>query len=231
MKKENREKVNKSKVEKKKELAEFIKTHILKKTKVLAIIGIILFVLIILVFFDASQDISSELEIVEKTSLLNDIKERVIILLLILFAGWVPYFYIPAIAFGAYIFILSGDVAFAMEGHGSIVTLLINILPVLVDVVTVSIIAAIGIYMTSYTTKKYRYAQRTSFSFLDVKMQLYQMTKKQEKYDEMVAKKQEKIDKMKANDVKIDYANILKIVPVIMVVNIIACIIEHLINN
>ena len=231
MKKGNENKVKKSKEEKRKELGKFMKKHVLKKTKVLTLVGILLFVLIISVFLGASEDVSSELNIIEKTSLISDIKERVIILLLILLAGWVPYFYIPAIAFGAYVFMLAGDVALAMELHGKASMILLNILPVLLDILTVSVIAAIGIYMTSYTTKKYKYTQRTSFSFLDVKIHLYQMTKKQEKYEEALAKKQERIDKMKENDVKIDYANIVKIAPLILIVNVIACIIEHFINN
>ena len=231
MKKENDEKVFVSKEEAKKQLAEFIKTHIFKKTRVLSIVGIILFLCVISVFISSSFSLSLELETIEKTSLVNDLKERAFIMLLILLAGWVPYFYIPAIAFCAYVFMLAGDVVFAMESKGMIVTLLLNILPVLIDVLTVSIITAIGIYMSSYTTKKYRYTQRTSFSFLDVKIQLYQMTKKQDKYEEAVAKKQERIDKMKENDVKIDYGKIVRIVPAVAVINLITCIIEHLINN
>lgn len=230
MKKEAEKKVKKSKDEKRKELGCFIKTHVLKKTKILAVVGVILFIIVVSVFASASDDINSELQTIQKNSLIRDIKDRVVILILILFAGWVPYFYIPAIAFGAYIFMLGGNVAFAMEEKGMLVTLL-NAFPVLIDVLTVSIITAIGLYMSSYTTKKYKYSQRTSFSFLDVKIHLYQMTKKQDKYEAAVAKKQEKIDKMKENDVKIDYLNIFKIVPIIAVVNIIACIIEHLINN
>lgn len=231
MKRETKKKVVKSKEEKKKELGGFIKKHIFKKTKILAIIGIVMFLVIIYAFNSTSNNLESELEILEKTSLLSDIKQRIIILVLILLAGWVPYFYIPAIAFGAYIFMLAGDISFAMESHGRIFTLLLNILPVVVDILTVSIISAIGIYMSNYTTKKHRYNQRTSFSFLDVKINLYQMTKNQEKYEAAIAKKQEKIDKIKENDVNIDYPYIIKIAPVIMVINIIACAIEHLINN
>lgn len=231
MKEETEKKVKKSSEEKKQELDRFIKTHVLKKTKALAMIGILLFILIISAFMGASDEVTSELKIIEKTSLINDIKERAVIILLILFAGWVPYFYIPAIAFGAYVFMLAGDVGLAMEIHSKVATLLLNVLPILVDVLTVSVITAIGIYMSSYTTKKYRYTQRTSFSFLDVKIQFYQMTKNQDKYEAAVAKKQERMDKMKQNDVKIDYSSILKITPIVMIVNIIACVIEHLINN
>jgi len=231
MKRETEKKAKKSKEENKKDLTTFIKTHVLKKTSILTIIGMLLFVLVISVFASASDDITDELQTIEKSSLINDIKERFVILLLILFAGWVPYFYIPAVAFGAYMFMLAGDVALAMETHGKFATLLLNILPTLIDILTVSIITAIGIYITSYTTKKYRYTQRTSFSFLDVKIQIYQMTKKQDKYEDAIAKKQERIDKMKENDVKTDYGNIIKIVPAVIAINIIACIIEHFINS
>ena len=231
MKRENDEKVAVSKEEAKKQLTEFIKTHVLKKTKVLSIIGIILFLCIISVFITSSFSLTSELESIEKTSLLNDLKERVFTILLILLAGWVPYFYIPAVAFVAYVFMLSGDVILAAETKGIIATLLLNILPLFIDILTISVITAIGIYMSSYTTKKYRYTQRTSFSFLDVKIHLYQITKKEEKYNEAVAKKQERIDKMKENNVKIDYSKIIKILPIVAAINLIACITEHLINN
>ena len=77
MKRESEKKVIKTKEEKKKELGSFIKTHVLKNTNVLTIIGILLFLLVISVFISASDDVSSELEIIEKTSLLNDIKEMV----------------------------------------------------------------------------------------------------------------------------------------------------------
>lgn len=231
MKNKEEKDVKKSPEVKKKELGKFLKAHIFKKTKVLTVIGILLFIVIISVFMKASDEASAGLEIIEKTSLLNGVKERFIILLLILVAGWVPYFYIPAIAFGAYVFMLGGDIVVAMESHGRLLTLLLNIIPALLDILTVSVLAAIGIYMSNYTTKKYKYSQRTSFSFLDVKMHLYQITKNQEKYEQAVIKKQERIEKMKANDVKIDYANIFKIAPTIIIINIVMCIIQHLINN
>ena len=74
MKKETEKKVVNTKEEKKKELGCFIKKHVLKKIKILSIIGIIIFVLIISVFAFASENVNSDMEIVEKTSLINSIK-------------------------------------------------------------------------------------------------------------------------------------------------------------
>ncbi len=217
--------------EKKKELGLFIKNNILKKTNVLSIIGIVLFIFILCVFSMSELDLNYELDKVEKISFIETIKERIIILLLILLAGWVPYFYIPAIAFGAYVLMLAGDVALAMETKSVILTILFNILPVVIDVITVGVITAIGIYMCTCTTRKYRYTQRSSFSLLDVKIHLYQIAKKQDKYEEAIAKKQQRIEKLEQNNVKIDYTSILKIAPVVILVNILVCAIEYLINN
>lgn len=228
MKKEEK---NVSKEAKRKELGGFIKTHILNKTKILSIIGILLFIIVVFIFNTSSINLSSELEVVEKVSLVSDIKERIIILLLILLAGWVAYFYIPAIAYVAYIFILAGDISLAMETKGMILTSLLSVLPLLIDIFTVSVITAIGMYMCSYSTKKRRYIQGTSFSFLDIKERFYEMTKKEDKYNEIVKKKQAKFDKMEENNVKIDYKNIIRIAPVVIAINILACIIEHLIIN
>jgi len=227
--KDNKEK-NKKKANNKKELAAFLKEHIIFKTKVLSIIGILFTIFMICLFILYDVNMVDETTTFEKTSMVAMLRERIIILFLILLAGWVPYFYIPAIAYAAYIFMLSGDLLFNMEINGRMLALVINIIPVLVDIFTVSVIAAIAIYICNYTSKKYKYAQRTSFSFLDVKIQLYQMTKKQDEYEEAIAKKEKKIADMEKNDVKIDYMSILKIVPIMMGINLLVCVIEYFIN-
>lgn len=221
----------KSKIKLNKELKEFISTHVLKNTKVLMIIGIILTVIIVGSFCYSEESMITELPTaVEKTSILGALKERGMILLLILLAGWVPYFYIPAISYIAYVFMLSGDLFLQMYTRGKGVALMLNILPTFLDIATISIIAALGIYMCKFTTKKYKYTQRTSFSWIDVKIQLYQMTKKQDKYEEAVKKKEEKIKKMEENDVKIDYKNLAKVAVIAGVVNLVICVLQTCIN-
>lgn len=222
-------KKNKAKLKNKKELGKFLKEHVIKKIKVLSIIGVVLVILVIAVFLASDFKVTDEIAAFPKTSILSALKERLFILLLILLAGWVPYFYIPAIAYIAYIFMLSGDLLFKMELHGKILTLVLNILPLIIDIFTVSIITAIGIYMCNYTTKKYRFTQSMSFSFLDVKLHLYEITKKQDKYDEVLTRKEKKIADMQKNDVKIDYRMILKIAPIIVVINLIVCLIQNII--
>lgn len=226
----NKEEKNCEKVNKNKELGMFLKEHVISKTKVLSIIGIVFTILMICLFTLSDVKMVDETTTFAKTSILAMLKERIIVLLLILLAGWVPYFYIPAIAYVAYVFMLSGDLLFNMELNGPIRTLVVNAVPLLMDIFTVAVIAAIGIYMCNYTTKKYRYAQRTSFSFLDVKIQLYQITKKQDKYEEAVHKKEKRIEDMQKNDVKIDYKMIFKVAPIIMVINLLVALIQHVIN-
>ena len=214
----------------KKEIVVFLKEHIISKTKILSIIGIITTILVICLFTASDMSMVDEIDSFAKTSIVATLKERIIILLLILLAGWVPYFYIPAIAYMAYIFMLSGDVLVNMELNGVLLTLIINCIPTLIDVFTVSVIGAIGIYMCNYTTKKYRYTQRTSFSFLDVKIQFYEMAKKQDKYEEAIALKEKKAEEMKKNDVKIDYVSILKIAPVVIMINLLISVVQYFIN-
>ncbi len=224
------EKSNGRKDDKTIKVRKFIKENVLKSTIILAIIGIIATVLITLIFSFSDVNLLQEGQTVDKLSFLSTLKERAIILALILVAGWVPYFYISAIAYFAYIFMLSGDLLLNMELNGTIFTILVNVFPILIDIGTVAIIAAIGIYMCRFTSKKYKYAQRTSFSFLDVKIQFYEMTKKQEEYDKAVEKKKKKIEDMKKNDVKIDYLNVFKIASVIVVLNLLICSIQYVIN-
>ena len=221
---------NKTKIDSKKSVGTFLKEHVIKKTKVLTIIGLALAIVMITLFVLSDVKMVDENTTFPKTSILSLLKERGIILLLILLAGWVPYFYIPAIAYVVYIFMLSGDLLFNMELNGPVRTLVTNIIPVGIDIFTTSIIAAIGIYMASCTTRKYRYSQRASFSFLDVKIQLYQMFKKQDKYEKAVAIKEKRIEDMQKNDVKIDYKSIFKVAPIVIVVNLIVALIQSGIN-
>ncbi len=222
-------KKDKEKINSKKELGKFLKEHVITKTKVLSIMGIILSILVVLIVSSSDFKMTDEIISFPKTSILSVLKERLVILLLILLAGWVPYFYIPTIAYVAYIFMLSGNLLLEMELHGRILTLTLNLLPVIIDILTISIIVAIGMYMCNYTTKKYRYTQSMSFSFLDVKLHLYEITKKEDKYNEVLAKKEKKTADMQKNDVKIDYRMIIKIAPIVIAINLIVCLIQNII--
>ena len=212
------------------DLIQFIKEHVSKNTFIYAIIGILLTIAIIYTFKMSGIKLSEYDVKFEKASLIATLKDRIIVLFLILLAGFVPYFYIQAIAYIAYILMLAGDVTYSAETNGTFYAILVNILPCLIDIFTVSIIVAIAIYMCKYMTKKYRYTQRITFSFLDIKIQFYEMTKNEDKYNKAVEKKLKKEEKMKQNDVNIDYINILKIAPVIALLNLIVCTIQYYIN-
>lgn len=224
-------KEKKTKINLNKDLKEFVKTNVMKKTKVLFVIGILLTIVIVGTFCYSESSFTNELtQVVEKTSILSSLKERIMVIALILLAGWVPYFYIPAIAYVAYVFMLSGDLFMQIYAKGKGVVLMLNFIPALLDIATISVIAALGIYMCKFTTKKYRYAQRTSFSWIDVKMQLYKMRKKEEKYEETVNKKEEKLKKMEENNVKIDYKNLAKVALPVAIINLVVCILQVCIN-
>ena len=227
---DNNQKKQINKLNNKNEMGMFIKEHILKKFMILAIAGIIGVILIISTLYLSTTNIGKGDEIAKASSLFYVVKEKAIILLLILFAGWVPYFYIPAVSYIAYIFMLSGDIVLNMQENGALLALFTNTLPAVIDIITTSVIVAIGIYMCNYSSKKYKYAQRKSFSFLDVKIQFYEMTKNEEKYNQLVEKKEKRIEDMKKNDVKIDYKQIIKIVPIMIAINLLMTIIEYYIN-
>ena len=99
-----------AKIKLNKELKDFLKSHVLKGFKNIAIIGIVLMSVILVAFSSVDSETIKEMRIgASNISLIAALKDRCIVLLLILLAGWVPYFYIPAISYVAYIFLLSGD--------------------------------------------------------------------------------------------------------------------------
>lgn len=226
----NKKEVNKNEKRNKKELGIFLKTHVIPKTKILFIIGVIIAILTAVLFSVFDVSLVNENETIEKAGILSVLKDRVLKLILILVAGWVPYCYIPAIVYVAYVFILSGDLIFNMQINNGLITLLINVIPSLIDIFIASIITAVGLYISNYSTRKYKYNQKRSFSFQDVKIQLYQMTKKQDKYEEEVAKKGKKLEGLEKNNVNIDYKMIFKIAPILIGINLLICVLQYIIN-
>ncbi len=210
--------------------SKFIKENISKKTKVIFLIGLIVFIIatIILLSSDVkSIDIS---ETQQMGSYKEVIKQRSLILALLLLAGLVPYFYIPIITYIPYVLIIVGDMIYYAEVNGKFKSIALNFIPSIIDIFVTSVIVALGTYLCNATSKKYKYAQRTSFSMLDIKQQFYEIRKNEEKVKQILEKKAIKEEKMKKNDVKINYMEVVKIGAIAIVINILMATIIHIIN-
>ncbi|MDD2628422.1 MAG: hypothetical protein PHR25_03215 [Clostridia bacterium] len=210
--------------------SKFIKENISKKTKVLFIIGLIIFIIAMIVI--SSSDIklfkiSEKEQIVSYKEVIN---QKAIILSLILLAGLVPYFYIPIIIYIPYILMLIGDIIYYVEINGKFKAIAFNFFFYIIDIFVTSVIVALGTHLCSTTTKKYKYAQRSSFSMLDIKQQFYEIKKNEQKVNEILEKKAKKEAKMKENDIKINYIEIVKIAVVAVIMNILMTTIIYIIN-
>lgn len=210
--------------------SKFIKENISKKNKVLFIIGLIIFIVAIIII--SSSDIklfkiSEKEQIVSYKEVIN---QKAIILSLILLAGLVPYFYIPIIIYIPYILMLIGDIIYYAEVNGKFKSITLNFIPSIIDIFVTSVIVALGTHLCSTTTKKYKYAQRSSFSMLDIKQQFYEIRKNEEKVKQISEQKAIKEEKMKKNDVKINYIEVIKIGAIAIVINILMATIIHIIN-
>lgn len=187
----------------------FFNQEVKKKTVILFVIAIILYIVLTISF----MNVVAEMKEVENITTMSNsfwgiFKSKMILMVLVALSGLVPYFYIPVIAFLGYVATIASDVAAIGIDKGNFSAIVLTVVPVIFDLVVISIMSAIGIYMCKMFTKKFKYSQRTSFGFSDVKIQIYEIRGQKEKADKLREEKQKKIDKMETNNVKINYTQI-----------------------
>ncbi len=200
----SKNKINSKKNSKIKNYIEFYKKFIFKKHIICSAIFLILFITLLIIEFN--KDIQIENVIIP--SFFNSlIRHKVYAGFVIIFAGIVPYFYMPILGF-----LFSSELVMSIISYyqmsSSIVGLILNILGGIIASLAYSYSMAVGLYYCSLSTKRFKYNQGKGFSFLDVKRSIANIRKNEDmidKYNKEEKKRREKIEKF---NVKIDYKNI-----------------------
>lgn len=208
----------------------FFGKELRKKTLVLIIISVVIY-LSSMIFF---MNIANNMENIQDLSMVSGsfyelLKQKVILILLVILAGLVPYFHISVIAYIGYVMTIASDVATYGVEKGNFTAILANIIPVVLDITVISFITAVGIYMCKMFTKKFRYSQRSSFGFSDVRLQIYEMRKQTEKGEKLKKEKEEKVKRMEKNNVKVNYIQIMYYIILAVVIESIVVFIQTII--
>lgn len=203
----------------------FFRNELANKFEVLFIISIVLFIILLCVFLGSTQMVNYNTGM----TLLESIKFKGMFFGLAFLAGFVPYFYIPILSYLGYIITIANDVAMLSTKCGTFKAIALYLIPGIVELVSISLITAVGFYLCKISTKNRKYVNSSSFGLDDVKIQLYEIRKQPEKAEKMREIKKEKAEKMELNNVKTNYIQVFSYLGLILVIQLILAIIEWII--
>lgn len=186
----------------------FFKENLRKKTIVIYVICLVLF-FVFLNMFMSNIDFNEILEQGGKVDLTNNsifsmIKEKIVVIFLIILSGITPYVYIPVIGiFTSYSFAFNIVSLFGVSNNSF--HLIAMSIGAIIQLFGVAIAVAQGMYYCRLSTRKFRYSQTTSFGVNDVKKAIYEIKKDNEKVEQVEKVQQEKIKKQEELNEKVPY--------------------------
>lgn len=217
-------------------LLTFFNGNIKKKFLVLLIISVVLVILSTNFMYpiNKAEIITSNItaggsgSLLVRQSLLEILKSKLMILGLTVIAGVVPYFFIPVLGFIGYVFTTGSEISMKLLGYGGISFSFITLISTVLDIVSISLVTSVGIYFTVVSTKSFTYSRVKRFTFLDLKLQVYEMLKKEDKIKIVKDKIAKRIEKQEKNNVKVKYLEMIGILGVATIIQTISVLIETL---
>lgn len=157
--------------------------------------------------------------------LLDSLKQNLFLDIVIIIAGITPYCFLSVIG-TAQSLTLVNELALRYATHRSMmVTCLVG---GILEIIGVSLCVAIGLYYCRLSTKKNKYYHHSDFGMDDVKMQLYEMRKQEDKLKELTKKREEKAKKIEECNIKIPYFNFMILGVISFVIQIVGILIAHI---
>lgn len=195
--------------------------------KLLKTIGILLIVSIVLmaICFNVVSGMTIEQD---KISLFENYFSKLQVLAVTGVAGIVPYIFAPVVGFLGYVLSELTTFIYAVKMHGYFLGIILGIIPLLLNLLSISIVTALGIYLCKTVTIGYKMSNIKNMNWLNFRIRLYETLQKQDKVEKLKKQKESKIDKLEAKKEKINYLQILNIAIVVFVLQFISVLIQHI---
>lgn len=211
------------------EIIEFFNKRLKKKTLILMFIMIIFSALFIMTIIKMNLRLNNEgIHLDSKITLLSFFMNKTIILLMTMFAGTVPFIYLPVMAGFFYIYQTLIDSSYIVLNRGFFLGSILICIPLLIDIISISLTVAIGIYLCKTNTNKYIISQQRNMNFNKLMLNLHQITKNKEKEKKIQNKIDDKEKKIQNLEVKINYKQIINITTIVIIFQMISSIIEYI---
>lgn len=211
------------------EIIEFFNKRLKKKTLILMFIMIIFSALFIMTIIKMNLRLNNEgIHLDSKITLLSFFMNKTIILLMTMFAGTVPFIYLPVMAGFFYMYQTLIDSSYIVLNRGFFLGSILICIPLLIDIISISLTVAIGIYLCKTNTNKYIISQQRNMNFNKLMLNLHQITKNKEKEKKIQNKIDDKEKKIQNLEVKTNYKQIINITTIVIIFQMISSIIEYI---
>lgn len=213
------------------EFLEFYKENLRKKHIIVYVVSLVIF-FVFLAMFISTIDVKAPLEtVIENTQKSSTnvfstiIKQTIPSVFLVIFAGITPFIYLPVIGFG-YPYIIASDIAesFLMTTHTA--NIICMTFGGIIQIFAISLAMVAGFYYCGFSTKRFRYSQRSGFGMYNVKRQLYEIKKDDKKIAKLEEEKRKKDEKIEALNVSVPYKKLFYTFVVAAIIAIIGTIIS-----
>lgn len=210
-----------------KDTVKFFNENLKKKTVIVFIILTLISVIFIVPIINELKVTLGE-TITLELSLWNFIKDKILLLLMALVAGIVPYMYIAVLGGIGYTYQALIEYAYIIIDKGFFLGTIILIVPFILNLICISVISALGIYICKVNTNKFIISQQRNMNFTRFRLEFAKATQNTEKEKQIQKKIDEKAEKLKNKDTKIKYKEILTIFGIVCILQLISSLIEGL---
>lgn len=206
----------------------FYNKNLKKPTGVLIIVSIFILAFLFLLLFEVLKNAYDENLTSFYVGFFEGLKQRFVFLLLILISGVAPFFYIPVLGFVLYLYNEFVEFTQLICQNGVVPSTFINLIPILINIFSVSLITATGIYLCKLSTVKYKLAQAKNMNATNFLIRIYQIFGNEKKLKETQKKQDKKIEKIQSRDEKINYLQMINIICIVTILQIISLLIQKI---
>ena len=198
-----------------KETCDFVKNNLLKVTLILLAIALLS---IGSVLYSPASFKYDKTDV----TFIKEWFERIQVLVIIVFAGVVPYMYIPVVGLAAGISTECIYFANYTLTVGRMKGTLVYILPMLLNLLFLAIATAIGFHICHNATLSQRIKSVKSKNSMDLKMAIFEATNKKDKVKKIEKQRKEKIKELESKKKDLDLFQIVNVTMVICVLQLVA---------
>lgn len=187
------------------EIIDFYNQRLKKMHIIILVISVLLYLISFYTSFSSIRNGNFSLaEGVTAPGFISSLKENALLDLVIVIAGITPYCFLSIIGVAQAIMCVNNLAIRYALGSSFMPTLFIG---GLIQLIGVTLCIAVGLYYCRLSTKKNKYYHHSDFGMNDIKMQLYEIRKDEEKINSLNKKMEDKAKKIEECNVKIPLLN------------------------
>ena len=207
----------------------FVDKKLIKSIGILIIISILLVTISLGYLVDVARKAEYTVNSMENITIFVNYWNKLQVIIVILFSGIAPYLYAPIVGFIGSVLSEASMLAYIIKVDGYFVGICKDIIPLIINIVNISIITSVGIYICRAVTNKEKLSKINNMNFINFRIKLYGMICNEKKIKELTKVKAEKSKKLESNKEKLNYLQILNTTIFVCVLQFISVMIQQII--